>query len=814
MNPPAENPSAKPASIETSKLGVLRLIGWLLVAGPLVFLALLYFFLPAQPQQAVGPLLILFLASLCLFLIHRNQAMAAALLLVYCGSTAIAVHAFVSGAGIYTPQLAALPLEIMLAGWLLGRGHAIAVTAFSVAFTLVLALLDQSGLAPSVLHLPPVFVWLPRAIVAVGVCLLTLYIVHTYEERIGEVRRLGEALAEERTQLRAIAENVPALIFHGDRDMRCLFANRQFADFFHGGGAPLEGMHLREILGDAVFEAALPNVSRALAGESVLLAGERLSKSSGQRHLEISLVPQCGDQGQVIGFYALKRDITERLRTKQALAESEAQLRLVAENVPAMIAYNDSEMVLRYANRRYMDFFGLDSAAVIGQPIRDIIGEMAFREAEPLLLRALAGQPVSYRGMRRTASGQERIIAVESVPDFGADGEVRGAYALMRDITDRQRAEEALQIGQARLAEAQRIGRFGSWDLDLVSKRLHWTEELFNIYECDPATFGGTWDALLEMVHPDDLDVIRAAFRKSADAGRAYEVDHRILTPGGHTKHLHVRWEVFLDAEGKPVRALGTAQDITEQTLAKAEIQRLNDELESRVRERTAELQAANKELESFAYSISHDLRAPLRGIDGFSHLLAEEYNDRLDEQGRGYLDRVRRAAQRMGMLIDDILELSRVTRQEMRRVRVDLSKIAAELIDECSRAEPQRRVDVSLAAGCSAVGDPQLLRVMMQNLFENAWKYTGKTEKACIDFFCERIDGVTVFQVRDNGVGFDMQYAGRLFSPFQRLHSPEEFEGTGIGLATVARVAHRHGGRAWAESAPGEGATFRFTLG
>jgi PAS domain S-box-containing protein len=688
MNPPAEQPNANPASLEASKLGVLRLIAWLLVAGPLVFLTLLYLFLPAQPQQAVGPLLILCLAGLCLFLIGRKQAMAAALLLVYGGWAAIAVHALVSGGGIHTPQLVALPLGIMLAGWLLSRRHAITLTAFSVAFNLTLALLDHSGLSPSVLQLPPMLVVLPRVIVAVGVCLLTLYIVQTYEERIGEVRRLGEALEKEHTQLH-----------------------------------------------------------------------------------------------------------------------------LVAENVPAMIAYNDTGMVLRYANKRYLDFFGLDCAATVGRPIRDIIGETAFHEAEPLLRRALAGQPVSYRGMRRAASGQERIIEVESVPDFGTDGEVRGAYALMRDITDQQRAEEALLAGQARLAEAQRIGRFGSWDLDLASKRLHWTEELFNIYECDPAAFGGTWDALLERVHPDDLTAIRTAFRESAEARGAYEIDHRILTPGGQVKYLHVRWEVFLDAAGKPVRALGTAQDITEQTLARAEIQRLNDELEGRVRDRTAELQAANKELESFAYSISHDLRAPLRGIDGFSHLLAEEYSERLDAQGRGYLERVRRAAQRMGMLIDDILELSRVTRQEMRRVKVDLSQIAAELMEECSHAEPQRRFDASLAAGCSAVGDPQLLRVLMQNLIENAWKYTGKAEVARIEFFSERINGETVFQVRDNGVGFDMQYAGRLFSPFQRLHSPEEFEGTGIGLATVARVVHRHGGRIWTDSAVGAGASFRFTL-
>ncbi len=258
---------------------------------------------------------------------------------------------------------------------------------------------------------------------------------------------------------------------------------------------------------------------------------------------------------------------------------------------------------------------------------------------------------------------------------------------------------------------------------------------------------------------------------------------------------------------------IAMAEDITEQEQARAEIKRLNAGLEQRVQERTAELTAANHELESFAYSISHDLRAPLRGIDGFSHLLAEEYGDKLDDQGRGYLERVRRAAQRMGSLIDDILEMSRVTRQEMRRVGVDLGQLAAELFEEQSRASPAPCVEVALATGCTVHGDPQLLRVMMQNLMENALKYSGKKASPKIEFGHEWLDGERVYFMRDNGVGFDMKYADRLFVPFQRLHKPEEFAGNGVGLATVARIVRRHGGRVWAESAPDVHTTIRFTL-
>jgi light-regulated signal transduction histidine kinase (bacteriophytochrome) len=226
-----------------------------------------------------------------------------------------------------------------------------------------------------------------------------------------------------------------------------------------------------------------------------------------------------------------------------------------------------------------------------------------------------------------------------------------------------------------------------------------------------------------------------------------------------------------------------------------------------------ANLAAVNKELESFAYSISHDLRAPLRGIDGFSHMLAEEYGDLLDAQGKGYLERVRAAAQRMGTLIDDILELSRVSRHNMRHGRVSLSDLARELLDELAQAAPARRVEIAIEGECIAFGDPQLLRIVMQNLLENAWKYTGREAAPRIEFGRRTMDGKRVFFVRDNGVGFDMKYADRLFSPFQRMHKPEEFEGTGIGLATVARIVHGHGGDVWAESEPGKGTTLLFTL-
>ncbi len=253
-------------------------------------------------------------------------------------------------------------------------------------------------------------------------------------------------------------------------------------------------------------------------------------------------------------------------------------------------------------------------------------------------------------------------------------------------------------------------------------------------------------------------------------------------------------------------------KDIAARIRAEAEVIRLNAGLEQRVRQRTAELEAANRELGAFSYSVSHDLRAPLRRIDGFVRILEEEHGRNLDERGRHFLNRISGGARDLSAMIDSFLKLSRSTRGELALELVDLSRLAAEIVAELAEKEPERSVAVEIAPDLHVQGDRRLLRAALENLLENAWKYTRRTEAPSVAVGREAVEGGVAFVVRDNGAGFDMAHVGRLFTPFNRLHRPEEFEGTGIGLATVQRIVARHGGRVWAEGKPGQGAAIFFT--
>ena len=284
--------------------------------------------------------------------------------------------------------------------------------------------------------------------------------------------------------------------------------------------------------------------------------------------------------------------------------------------------------------------------------------------------------------------------------------------------------------------------------------------------------------------------------------GKMLLAERPIVMPDGKLRHNLLSSSPVRDEAGNIVAMLEIVKDITERK-----------QLEEDLKRKTVELEALNKELESFSYSVSHDLRAPLRSIDGFSQALLEDYAENLNTQGKDYLQRVRTATQRMAEIIDALLELSRVIRSKIRLEQVDLSEMAQKIATEFQERQPERQVEFIITPGLIVNGDARLLQLVLENLLGNAWKFTGKQPEAKIEFGVSNSESESVYFVRDNGAGFDIAYADKLFSAFRRLHTADEFSGIGIGLATVKRIIHRHGGRVWAEGEVGKGAIFYFTL-
>ena len=381
------------------------------------------------------------------------------------------------------------------------------------------------------------------------------------------------------------------------------------------------------------------------------------------------------------------------------------------------------------------------------------------------------------------------------------------------DITERKQSEEKLIKSEARLKEAQRIGHLGSWELDIVNNTLIWSDEIYKIFEISPKKFKANYEAFLNAIHPDDRDAVNDAYTNSLKTKKPYKIEHRLLLKNDKIKYVREQCETFYDENGNPLRSVGIIQDITERKQAENEILELNAKLEARVQERTAQLEAANKELEAFSYSVSHDLRAPLRHVSGYVDLLVNRCLSDLSDKGVHYVESIADSVHQMGLLIDNLLKFSRSGRAEMHRVDTHMNEMVQKVKESIDQDNPARSIEWIITKLPTVFCDAAMLHLVWMNLLSNAVKFTRTKEKAKIEIGFHEEDKMFVFFVRDNGVGFDMQYAQKLFGVFQRLHSTEDFEGTGIGLANVYRIISRHGGRAWAEAELDQGATFYFSL-
>lgn len=552
-----------------------------------------------------------------------------------------------------------------------------------------------------------------------------------------------------------------------------------------------------------------------------------------------------------------------------------------------------------------------------------------------------------------SASGAEYTVEQLASPIVDRCGEIIGGVIVIRDVTGRQQIQEQLIRKQRNLMEAQAIAHLGSWEWEMASNRVIWSEELFRIFGFTLNSIAPSYDIFLTLLHPDDKPKVLEAINQALLGGKSYDVEYRVIHRDSVVRYVHALGEVQRNQAGEPEKMLGTVLDITERKLAeyelelhkdaqrreaeiktaildalpanlvlidvqgyiiaanhrwkafaeenglhanlvgigtnyltaceraihleadvesvveglgqvlsgashqyaceypchspdqqrwfrmlavplsaserlgavvmhiditeswqhKIEVESLNQQLELRVAERTKRLEETNQELEAFSYSVSHDLRAPLRIISGFAQILAADYGKTMDALASEHLQRILHASGRMGELIDDLLQLSHVSRGELNLKPVDLSQMVAQILAGFQQLEPQRNLKLTIAPMQYLYGDEHLIKIAMENLLGNAWKFSRHQAVSEIAFGQISNEAGSVYFIRDNGVGFNPKYAYKLFGAFQRLHSDEAFEGTGIGLATVQRIFTRHGGSVWAESQLGQGATFFFKV-
>jgi PAS domain S-box-containing protein len=507
---------------------------------------------------------------------------------------------------------------------------------------------------------------------------------------------------------------------------------------------------------------------------------------------------------------AAARDASE-----EAFCESETRFRATFEQAAVGIAHVATDGRWLRVNQKLCDIVGYSREELLTKTFQDITHPDDVDADLGYMQQMLVGQIKTYSKEKRyfRKDGSLVWVALTVSPVCEDPGKPNYFISVVEDITKRKQAEEQLQRSRFVLIEAQKLSKTGNWEWDVKAGLHAWSEEIYTIYGRDPKLPPADIQEVPKYFTPESWTHLNAAVEDGITKGLPYACDAEVVRPDGTHRWITSRGEAVRDAHGAVVMLRGTVQDITERKLAEEEIRKLNEELEQRVRDRTAQLSAANKELEAFSFSVSHDLRAPLRHLTGFVELLNKRAT-MLDDKSRHYLEVIGGAASQMGRLVDDLLSFSRMGRSEIMRSQVDLRVLLDEAIHDLRTDTEGRNIIWDIKALPAASGDPAMLKLVFVNLLSNALKFTRTRERAVIEVGCDRADGgVTFVYVRDNGVGFDMKYVDKLFHLFQRLHRHEEFEGTGVGLANVRRIIHRHGGKTWAKGEPGQGATVFFSL-
>ncbi|MFP4346557.1 MAG: PAS domain-containing protein [Anaerolineales bacterium] len=618
---------------------------------------------------------------------------------------------------------------------------------------------------------------------------------------VTEWRRTETALAEAHERFALFMDRLPGSVFINDQGGRVLYANTYQREHFCDDDCT--GQRLEAFFPEDLAAELVANSRRALKEGSFTVLESIPCKDGVTRTYRTTKFPLSrSGEPDLIGGVGL--DVSTLREVERALESSQEQLRQIIDRAPALITLLDEEARYLRVNQAVADLFDTTPEALVGHAVEELFSPETAALFRERIRRVFEGGSVLEVRDKLTIAGEVRHYASVLFPLLDEAGAPYAVASMAKDITSRRQVEAALRRSRERLTKAEETAHLGSWEVDLVTNACEWSDEFFRICGFEPGAFVPTLEQGMAVIHPEDRERATAALTRAIEGGGVYDIEKRIVRPDGSVRYVHSLGQVLYDKEGTPVRLIGSFLDITERKLAEIQAERY-----------AAELQRSNQELQQFAHTISHDLRAPLRTVEGFLELLVRRHGTYFEPEAQEFVDLVVDEVQRMQQMIQGLLDFSRVETQGRALSPVDSGAVLERVLNSLRKDVAEHEVNITFDSLPVVLADEVQLSLVFQNLLDNAIKFRDGATPPRVQIAAERRDGFWLFSVRDNGIGIpsDPDQGERIFEVFQRLHPSDAYPGMGIGLALCKRIVERHGGRIWVESAPGEGATFYFTL-